>query len=348
MNDFTERRCVRCLLQEDASNHITLDEHMVCSLCRREMTERPKDWPRLKQIFEETIAANRGKGPYDGLIMMSGGKDSAYLAYTLKRKYDLNVKGIINDIHYEYQETFENAAKICRALDMPLELNDLNAERMKDFYRFLFLSKNLRDKGCGHICNYCGRLMIRAAADRAAAEGIPMLFSGHNPEQVAGMGQSCEWTVKGRIRQQMLNEMLREMVSRAREELIAANRSDLLDLFQFDLFPEGVTGLFMYQHFPYEPVEMMSVITRELGWQPIKKLSGTYIASGCRLASLWMRVACLNQTSNYVDLELAAQLRSGVLSKDVVERFYNQQFDMTEEVNRLLAELDIPDIGALL
>ena len=61
-----------------------------------------------------------------------------------------------------------------------------------------------------------------------------------------------------------------------------------------------------------------------------------------------MRVACLNQTSNYVDLELAAQLRSGVLSKDVVERFYNQQFDMTEEVNRLLAELDIPDIGALL
>lgn len=59
---------------------------------------------------------------------------------------------------------------------------------MTEFFRFLFLEKKLRNKGCGHICNYCGRFMIRTVAEYAKEKGIPMVFSGHNPEQIEGMG----------------------------------------------------------------------------------------------------------------------------------------------------------------
>ena len=153
MEAFSKRRCCKCLLQEDSYNHIVLDENMVCNLCKSKLDECKENWEKLKIMFNEIIEKNRGKNEYDAVVMMSGGKDSAYLAYMLKKVYKLNVLGIINDIHYEYAETFENAQIICDKLTIPLVINKIPEWQITEFFRFLFLEKDLRDKGCGHICN---------------------------------------------------------------------------------------------------------------------------------------------------------------------------------------------------
>ncbi|RCX18841.1 hypothetical protein DFR58_104110 [Anaerobacterium chartisolvens] len=341
MKEFTHRRCRKCLLQEDPYHNVHLNEDMVCNVCSREAAEERMGWEELREIFEGTIQRLKGRAEYDGVVMMSGGKDSAYLAYTLKRKYGLKLLGLINDIHFEYQETFDNASKICEALDIPLEKNVLPRELTKNFFHFLFTEKELRDKSHGHICNYCGRVMIRAAGEYAKARGIPMVFSGHNPEQVFGMGESYEIDEARKIRRMFTIKMISDSLVKAKTQLRLKRKPDLIAFFPDELFPEGVTGLFMYQHFPYEPLHMMEVIKRELGWRPINKFSKTYIASGCRLAKLWMHLAYMNKTSSYVDFELSNQIRSGVLSKDLVEKFYNDAVDSAGEIEELLDELGI-------
>lgn len=347
MLEFSKKRCKKCLLQEDPVNYITIDDNMICNLCKIKNEEEKKDWNYLKELLDKIIEKNRGKSKYDAVVMMSGGKDSAYLAYILKKVYGLNILGITNDIHYEYQETFENAKLICDKLSIPLIINKIPEWKMTEFYRFLFLTKELKDKKCGHICNYCGRFMIRTVAEYAKEHNIPMIFSGHNPEQIDGMGQNIAVGSKAVLRKKLLNQMIDNSIEKAINN-IPKDKEFLLPMFSKELFPEGVTGVFMYQYFPYEPVKMMEVVTKELNWKPIKKLSSTYIASGCKLASLWMKVSHLNKTSNYMDLELSAQIRSGVLSKELVENFYNNSYDNEDEINDLLKDLKIDNIKDLM
>lgn len=342
------KRCVRCYLKEDPYHNVYLDDEGVCNLCKQFRQEKRMDWADLKKIFETKIEEKRGKGPeYDGLIMMSGGKDSAYLAYTLKKKYKLRVMGVINDIHYEYKETFLNAEKICKKLDIPLVVNDLGYERMTKFFHFLFTEKRLRDKGCGQICNYCGRLMINAAAEYAYKRRIPLLFSGHNPEQIWGMGQTYECDPRRKLRQEILNESIISSVMKARNIAEENGDGELIKMFPLELFPKDITGLFMYQHFPYEPTKMMEIISQKLNWEPIRSLSHTYIASGCRLANLWIHLSAMNNTSNYLDFELSEQVRNGVLKKEIIEKFYDEALDPSVEISSLLKELKLENLESL-
>lgn len=348
MRFFTDQRCKRCYIQADPKDGITLDEKGICSLCRQAETEREPDWMLLRNVFEDLIEAGRGKGgQYDGVVMMSGGKDSAYLACTLRRKYGLRLIGFINDIHYEYAQTFAGAKNICDRLDMPLYVNRFDPDGMRDYFRFLFTAKELRDSGFGHICNYCGRMMIRAAGDFAKAHGIPMVFSGHNPDQISGMGERYETDPTRIARQNAVREQIADSVTRARA-LSAQRAPELTERFPEQLFPEGVQGVFMYQYFPYKPVEMMEYITREIGWQPMKTISETYIASGCRLAHLWMDLAYRNKTVSYVDRELSAQVRRGTLSKKLVREFYAHTYDSSETIAELLDDLGIESADQLL
>ncbi|MFR1534537.1 MAG: hypothetical protein ACLSTO_13420, partial [Bilophila wadsworthia] len=123
----------------------------------------------------------RGTRPYEGLIMMSGGKDSAYLADLLKETYGMRLLGFIIDINYEYPETFENAKTIARKLDLPYVVFRQEPEAMRRYYRFLFTEKALLQPDGGQVCTFCGRFLIHSAFAFARRMGIPLVFSGHNP-----------------------------------------------------------------------------------------------------------------------------------------------------------------------
>ncbi|HNZ98845.1 hypothetical protein [Ruminococcus sp.] len=252
MNFFTDRRCKRCYIQEDEASGIVLDSKGICSLCRQAQKEREPDWLLLKNVFEDTINKYRGIGrEYDGVVMMSGGKDSAYLACTLRKKYGLRLIGFINDIHYEYSQTFEGAANICKKLDMPLYVNKFDDDIMRRYFRFLFMSKELRDSGFGHICNYCGRFMIRAAGDFAKEHGVPMVFSGHNPEQVFGMGESFETDPKRIVKRDALRQMIKESVVKARG-LSGEQAPDIIDYFPDGALSRGSQGSIHVSVFPLQ------------------------------------------------------------------------------------------------
>lgn len=131
---YTNHVCKKCFLQNDPFHKVTLNEDGVCSLCAKPAVEEARrDWDALEKRFAAHLDRVRGTRPYEGLIMMSGGKDSAYLADLLKETYGMRLLGFIIDINYEYPETFENAKTIARKLDLPYVVFRQEPEAMRRY-----------------------------------------------------------------------------------------------------------------------------------------------------------------------------------------------------------------------
>lgn len=89
--------CARCLYPENARPTIIFDEEGVCSGCRyhESRSKLEIDWDErlrlLEQILDEAkqIARRRGNS-HDCIVPVSGGKDSHYQVWLLKKKYGMN------------------------------------------------------------------------------------------------------------------------------------------------------------------------------------------------------------------------------------------------------------------
>ena len=339
---FTDRICKNCLLQHDPLHSVLVDDKSLCSLCAK-ATSSPvhRDWPALERTFAAKLERHRGAKPYEAMMMMSGGKDSAYLAFLLKEVYGINVLGFIMDIDYEYPETFKNARRLAEKLRLPYVLYRHDPEIMRRYYAFLFTDKGVRQQDGGQVCTFCGRFLIRTATEYAAQMGIPLLFSGHNPDQVYLMGEGIHYTQDDQAFVDFIMATLAEERDKAVASWTRAYGTPPANFFPLDLHAAGCELIFPFQYFPYLPEKMMLHVKDKFGWQPIRRFSKTYIASGCRLVKLWAYMAWLNNTNSYVDFEFCSQVRNKTLAKETAEQFYGETAIDYDELATLIRELKI-------
>ncbi|MFW8600411.1 N-acetyl sugar amidotransferase [Desulfobacterota bacterium M19] len=91
------RYCARCLYPENAKPTIIFDEEGVCSGCRyhESRSKLEVDWSEREEMFVRIVeearhmAKQRGNS-HDCIVPVSGGKDSHYQVWLLKKKYGLN------------------------------------------------------------------------------------------------------------------------------------------------------------------------------------------------------------------------------------------------------------------
>lgn len=69
---------------------ISFDSHGHCNACRWAQRKQTLDWASRQAELERLLDKHRGKGPFDCLVPVSGGKDGSYVAYNLKHKYGMN------------------------------------------------------------------------------------------------------------------------------------------------------------------------------------------------------------------------------------------------------------------
>lgn len=339
---YTDQICKKCFLQNDPFHKVLLNEENICSLCAKSSPkEYERDWVALEKRFVSHLDRVRGTAPYDGLIMMSGGKDSAYLADLLKNRYGMNLLCLIIDINYEYPETFSNARTIASKLDLPYVIFRQNPEIMRRYYSFLFTTPEIAQLDGGQVCTFCGRFLIQTGSSFAKRMGIPLVFSGHNPDQIFLMGESIQKTQEQEILIEFIMEILSEETDKSLEIWRKNYGEPTLPLFPDSIHAEDTELLFPFQYFPYRPEAMMEHVKEHLGWLPIKRFSKTYIASGCRLVKLWAYISYLNNTNSYVDFELCNQIRNGSLSSETVRKFYAEAEVDYKELAALVVELDI-------
>ena len=86
------RYCKKCVYPASSAVPIAFDENGICSGCRTAAQRPDIDWDRHSKLFEQLIEEYRSKdgSNYDCIIPVSGGKDSYFQVYIIKKIYGLN------------------------------------------------------------------------------------------------------------------------------------------------------------------------------------------------------------------------------------------------------------------
>ncbi len=176
--------CRNCLLPAQAPG-ADLNKQHECACCRtyhlldhdaREQTRRQRE-----QDLEQTLRTVRGAGAYDCLVNFSGGKDSCYLLYRLKRDYDLRVLAFTTDMNVP-EVAWKNIRRTVEKLDIP----HLTFTPPRDFYRkmFRYLLQHQEERGAVRtVCYVCAPLFEGYALRVAVEKQIPLILAGYSPGQ---------------------------------------------------------------------------------------------------------------------------------------------------------------------
>ena len=178
------RRCRKCLLP-DAVPGSELDSSGVCAFCRSydpsQETAKESTRQTREADLESALRDCRGKGPYDALVCLSGGKDSVYLLHRLKVDYGLNVLAFTTDVNIP-DVAWSNIRRTIARLDV----DHLVYRPSDDFYRKLFryLLQNQEARGAVYTVSYVYAPLFEGDALAVAYErGIPLVLAGYSPGQ---------------------------------------------------------------------------------------------------------------------------------------------------------------------
>ena len=178
------KRCSRCLLPSAAPG-AAIDKTGVCAACRDFRTTEASGSTQLREArrrdLEKALADCRGKGPYDALVCLSGGKDSLDLLYRAKADYGLNV------LAYTVDANIPDVAwrSIRRTIDR-LGVDHLVYRPSAEFYRklFVYLLRNQEARGAVYTVSYVYAPLFEGDALAVATErAIPLVLAGYSPGQ---------------------------------------------------------------------------------------------------------------------------------------------------------------------
>jgi len=101
--------CKKCTISNQRPR-IKFDENGVCTACNYAVFKKTQiDWElRDKELQELCDKYRKNDGSYDVIVPSSGGKDSAFVAYQLKYKYNMNPLTVTWSPHLWTQDGFNN------------------------------------------------------------------------------------------------------------------------------------------------------------------------------------------------------------------------------------------------
>jgi tRNA(Ile)-lysidine synthase TilS/MesJ len=136
-------RCVSCILPKDLPG-MNIDEEGNCHYCRqaqyRPIEKALGNQEETKKRFETMIEKWRGKGRYDCLVPLSGGKESSYVLYVLVKDYNLKPLVFTLANGFQHPDAVNNIENLVDQLGVDLLIYRPN---MKLFYKLFreFLSQ---------------------------------------------------------------------------------------------------------------------------------------------------------------------------------------------------------------
>ena len=137
--------CARCIMDNKSDPLITFDENGVCNHCKsydENVSRLPKTDAEKQKKFDQLIAEikQNGKGKeYDCVLGISGGVDSAYLAYIAK-KAGLRILAVHVDAGWNTDIAVENIKKLCSKLGIELHTIVVDWNTMKELQRAYMFS----------------------------------------------------------------------------------------------------------------------------------------------------------------------------------------------------------------
>jgi len=171
--------CSRCVMDTTA-NEIVFDDNGVCNFCHHYENVITKDLyvdkggeERLNNLIEKIKKDGKNR-QYDCLIGISGGVDSSYVAYLVKKVYGLRALAVHLDNGWNSELAVANVEHIVKKLDIDLSTYVLDWKEFKDIQTsFLKASVSNIEIPTDHAI---WALLIKTAAKYK----IPYIIAGNN------------------------------------------------------------------------------------------------------------------------------------------------------------------------
>lgn len=179
------RRCRRCILSE---RHGPLDDGL-CAECAAfgspsAESPAPEVSAETRARFAATLRDLVRGGGYHALVLLSGGKDSAYLLHRLATEHPaLNVLCLTVNNGFMSPSAVENARLAAARLKRDWLLSNAHVDRFAAALRQAFLGLNGR--GSAGVVDFTDGSLLFEVGQRTAQElGIPVVLSGLSWVQV--------------------------------------------------------------------------------------------------------------------------------------------------------------------
>ncbi len=250
--------CTRCVM-DDTDPAVTFDEHGVCSCCHRYAEQKALRGYRpgqsegeLAALTAEIKAAGAGK-EFDCIIGISGGVDSAFLAYTA-HKLGLRMLAVHVDTGWNSEIAVRNIERLCNTLGLQLHTIVMDWPTMKELQRAYQFS------GLANLDVPQDHLLVAAVYRFAKEYGIRYVLNGTN---IATEGASSPfsrqlscmdyWHLRSVYRRWGRGKSLRKYAHlslvQARWKFAAIEQVNLLN------------------YIPYSKKSAIETLSREFGWE---------------------------------------------------------------------------------
>lgn len=262
--------CKKCLFPNTKPD-LYFDDNDICDACdsasKKWGYSEKIDWEARESAFNEIINKLNKSSTYDCLVPVSGGKDSTWQAYRLKKVHKLRTLAITFD-QFDQTDIGKNNLEVLKGIGIDHIHFTYNPVVLKRL-----VLKGLDLIGEPYWVNHIGMFTIPHVI--AKKFDIPLIVYGENPQFEYGGPKSTRNFQKMDKRWRQEFGGLRGL----REEDMVDDEISESDLEIFR-FPETTNsnGIFYGDYFKWDPEFHTNFIIDNLGWKPLKNPpKGSYL-----------------------------------------------------------------------
>ena len=330
-------RCTRCLMPATFPG-IDFDAKGVCKLCR--------DYQKRELLGVDVLRArirSRQGRQYDCIVGISGGKDSCYVAYLARRKFDLKVLAVCYDFPFLCDLARTNMRSVCDSLGIELMVVKTKRNLEYNLLRNHLLSVGATGTSWGQ-CLFCHYGINAILYNVGIRRDIPWILGGVTKYEKWECESRSSLLLR-RVRRSSVADKLRFGYYQAKSfAWLAEQRRQypLPNAKWFDVYGEttlpgeGPQGLNVFDYVQWDQNVIEETLVKETGWvKPDKSISWRY---DCSLEPFLDYTYKKEFGISTVGLYLSHQVRDGLIDRESSLKLI-LEFEIEENLRERLDEV---------
>lgn len=323
------RRCSKCILPETYPG-IQFDADGVCNICHSYKKPSLKSEQELLYILDKY----RKKQGYDCIVPISGGRESCYVLYIIKKKYKMNPIAVSYDNEFVSKQAKKNMENAVKILNVPLVIK---SSRKKLRQKIVSDSVKLAlfygvEYVVSALCSHCWLGMETAVHRVAKKNNISLIIWGDSFDEEAQVELPKQKSVSpyySKIKilfSPLIFNYLRLHFNayRFRAEFSDGPNSP---------HPRFSPGLHIFDYINHDENEIIKTITTHLNWSKPKDYKFPW-RFDCLLARLITYIMRKRYGFSKVDITLSKMIRKGLITREEALKFVTVEDE--EEFSKLI------------
>lgn len=340
------KRCNHCILPESYPE-IHFDEHGICDFCRKYKAYQVKGENALKEL----ILAQRNKNSiYDCIVPLSGGRESSYVLYYLRKVLDLNPLAVQYDNDFVTEQAKKNISNAVSILGVDFisvkSKKGIRRSIAHDSFK-LQLRKGIMP-AIGSLCSHCWIGEESAVYGVSEKENVTAIVWGDSQEEITpfdprlGHYQKTKADMHSRTLKK-IGERLRIVCSPLLFNYIRLRYNGRRFKKEFCYDKQGVSpalrpGIHFFDYVEHDENRIVETVKREIKWdKPAYALLPWRF--DCTIAIFGEYFKRLFLGFNKQDIDLSNMIRKGLMSREDALRIITVDEEMElKKIKSLLAE----------